>query len=160
MATAQLPQVAPLDRPRLRVALSVLTQHQAGQRVDKLAGMRAVRYVSSALEDMDPRVRQHTGDRPNDTGEVAGAGIAERQECGMPEPRELIKVKRDYYVHKEVIDDLRAKLLGHLEQHGQITPLEWKDMVGATRKYTIPLAEYFDAIKVTLRIGDVRKRRG
>jgi selenocysteine-specific elongation factor len=33
-------------------------------------------------------------------------------------------------------------------------------MVGATRKYTIPLAEHFDAEKLTLRVGDLRKRRG
>jgi hypothetical protein len=29
-----------------------------------------------------------------------------------------------------------------------------------SRKYSIPLAEHFDAEKVTLRIGDVRKARG
>jgi len=32
--------------------------------------------------------------------------------------------------------------------------------VGQSRKFTIPLAEYFDKEKVTLRIGDVRKLRG
>jgi selenocysteine-specific elongation factor len=32
--------------------------------------------------------------------------------------------------------------------------------VGATRKFAIPLAEYFDAEKVTLRVGDLRKLRG
>jgi selenocysteine-specific elongation factor len=32
-------------------------------------------------------------------------------------------------------------------------------MTGASRKYVIPLAEYFDAKNVTLRVGDVRKLR-
>ena len=53
-----------------------------------------------------------------------------------------------------------AALLAHLEKHGQITPLEWKDIVGASRKYSIPLAEHFDAEKLTLRVGEIRKLRG
>jgi selenocysteine-specific elongation factor len=72
----------------------------------------------------------------------------------------LIKVKPDYYVHAEALAELRGRLLAHLDSRGQITPLEWKDIVGASRKYSIPLAEHFDAEKVTLRVGEIRKRRG
>jgi selenocysteine-specific elongation factor len=32
-------------------------------------------------------------------------------------------------------------------------------MTGASRKYVIPLLEYFDARNVTIRIGDIRKLR-
>ena len=42
----------------------------------------------------------------------------------------------------------------------QITPQEWKELVGASRKFTIPLAEHFDAEKLTMRVGEVRKLRG
>jgi len=73
---------------------------------------------------------------------------------------QVVKIKPDLYVAAEVAADLRARLLAHLEAHGQITPQEWKDLTGATRKYSIPLAEYFDGEKVTLRVGDVRRRRG
>lgn len=72
----------------------------------------------------------------------------------------VIKVKSDLYAHAEAIDALRDQLLAYLESHGQITAPEWKALTGATRKWSIPLAEYFDQAKVTLRIGDIRKRRG
>lgn len=72
----------------------------------------------------------------------------------------LVKVKSDLYVADSAIADLRSKLLAHLDTHGQITPAEWKEITRASRKYSIPLAEYFDSQKITLRIGDVRKRRG
>ena len=37
----------------------------------------------------------------------------------------------------------------------------FKEMTGASRKFLIPLFEYFDSKNVTLRVGDVRKlRRG
>ena len=42
----------------------------------------------------------------------------------------------------------------------ELTPAEWKGLTEASRKYSIPLAEYFDAEKITLRVGDVRKKRG
>ena len=32
-------------------------------------------------------------------------------------------------------------------------------MAGVTRKYAIPLAEHFDAEKLTLRVGEVRRLR-
>jgi selenocysteine-specific elongation factor len=47
-----------------------------------------------------------------------------------------------------------------LREKGQITAQEWKELVGASRKFAIPLAEYFDAEKVTMRVGEVRKLRG
>ena len=72
----------------------------------------------------------------------------------------LIKVKPDYFIDAETLAGLRARLGAHLDAHGQITPLEWKDIVGASRKYSIPLAEHFDAEKLTLRVGEIRKRRG
>jgi selenocysteine-specific elongation factor len=70
------------------------------------------------------------------------------------------RVKSDLFVESGAIADLQTRLLAHLEAHGQITPPEWKEMTGVSRKFSIPLAEYFDAEKLTLRIGDVRKRRG
>ena len=91
---------------------------------------------------------------------------------GLPEPRvraaldrllsagRLVRVKSDYYVAADTIATLRAALEAHLDAHGQITPAEWKALTGATRKYSIPLAEHFDEIKLTLRVGDIRKRRG
>jgi selenocysteine-specific elongation factor len=47
-----------------------------------------------------------------------------------------------------------------LKEHGEITTTQFKEMTGASRKYTIPLLEYFDAQKVTIRVGEVRKLRG
>jgi selenocysteine-specific elongation factor len=71
----------------------------------------------------------------------------------------LIKVKSDLYVDAAAVDALREKLIAHLDQHGQLTPAEWKDITGLSRKFSIPLAEYFDEEKLTLRVGEIRKRR-
>jgi selenocysteine-specific elongation factor len=71
----------------------------------------------------------------------------------------LVRVKPDLYVDAEAMEKLRAALVAHLDAHGQLTPTEWKDITGTSRKYSIPLAEYFDAQKLTLRVGEIRRRR-
>jgi len=71
----------------------------------------------------------------------------------------LVRV-RDLLFHRAPLDGLRERLIAFLRDQGQVTPQEWKEMVGATRKFAIPLAEHFDAEKVTLRVGDLRKLRG
>jgi selenocysteine-specific elongation factor len=73
---------------------------------------------------------------------------------------ELVKVKADLLFHKDCVNRLRRDLEAHLDEHGQITPAQWKDITGTSRKYSIPLAEYFDQERLTLRVGDIRKRRG
>ena len=72
----------------------------------------------------------------------------------------LVKVSTDLYLHKDAVDALRDALRTHFEAAKELTPGEWKEIVGASRKFTIPLAEFFDKEKLTLRVGDVRKWRG
>jgi selenocysteine-specific elongation factor len=73
----------------------------------------------------------------------------------------IVRTKEDLFFHAETIEDLKKRLVKFLEQNGEINPAQFKEMTGASRKFLIPLFEYFDARNVTLRVGDVRKlRRG
>jgi selenocysteine-specific elongation factor len=71
----------------------------------------------------------------------------------------IVKVKEDLYFHVKAINDLKNRLVGFLEAQGEITTPQFKEMTAVSRKYVIPLAEYFDSTNVTLRVGDVRKLR-
>ena len=71
----------------------------------------------------------------------------------------LIKAKEDLYFHTEPMRGLKEKLIAYLQTHGEITTPQFKEMTQASRKYVIPLLEYFDANHVTLRVGDSRKLR-
>lgn len=68
----------------------------------------------------------------------------------------LIKIKEDLYFHKKPIEDLKYKLIAFLQAKGEITTPELKNVTGVSRKYTIPLIEYFDKTHLTVRIGDKR----
>ncbi len=78
----------------------------------------------------------------------------------MVEDDLLVKVKEDLYFHRPAIEDLKARLVTFLKENGTITTPQFKDMTGASRKYVIPLAEFFDATRVTIRVGDNRQLRG
>jgi selenocysteine-specific elongation factor len=71
----------------------------------------------------------------------------------------ILKIKEDLYFHRKAIDRLRLTLVEFLKNHGEITTPQFKDMTGASRKYTIPLIEYFDRIQLTVRVGDTRVLR-
>jgi len=71
----------------------------------------------------------------------------------------VTRIKPDLMMHADAVAMIKAKLLAFLDQRGTIDAQQWKDLTGASRKFTIPLAEFFDAEKVTLRVGDLRRRR-
>ncbi|MBA2883081.1 selenocysteine-specific elongation factor [Desulfosalsimonas propionicica] len=71
----------------------------------------------------------------------------------------VIRVKEELFFHAGAISDLKARLIDFLQQNQEINPGAFKEMTGASRKYTIPLFEYFDSENITIRVGDVRKLR-
>jgi selenocysteine-specific elongation factor len=71
----------------------------------------------------------------------------------------LVKVKEDLYFHRDVIEELKERLVGFLKDMGEIDTPQFKEMTNASRKYTIPLLEYFDITQLTMRVGDKRMLR-
>jgi selenocysteine-specific elongation factor len=77
----------------------------------------------------------------------------------LVEEGRLVKVKEDLFFDTEAVKNLQERLIRYLQEHGEISTPQFKEMTGATRKYVIPLIEYFDSRNVTIRIGDIRKLR-
>lgn len=65
----------------------------------------------------------------------------------------VVKTKDDLYFGASAIAALEAKLIEHLKANETITTPEFKDMTGISRKFVIPLIEYFDSIHLTIRSG-------
>jgi len=71
----------------------------------------------------------------------------------------LIKIKSGMYFHRGPFEHLREELVAYLKRHQEITTPQFKEITKASRKYAIPLIEYFDQIKLTLRLGEKRVLR-
>ena len=72
----------------------------------------------------------------------------------------VVRVSGDIYYDSSVVQTIEGKLLCHLKARGEITPSEFRELTGLSRKFMIPLLEYFDSKKLTLRMGDKRILRG
>jgi selenocysteine-specific elongation factor len=69
---------------------------------------------------------------------------------------ELVRISGELNYNGEALARLREAYRGLLVKDGQATPGSFRDLTGLTRKHIIPLMEYFDAAKLTMRTGDVR----
>ena len=71
----------------------------------------------------------------------------------------LVKVKEDLFFDADTVTRLKQRLVEFLTVNGEISTPQFKEMTAASRKYVIPLIEFFDAQNFTIRIGDIRKLR-
>ena len=69
------------------------------------------------------------------------------------------KVSQDLYYHSAVIARLRDMIAERIRASGPLGAAEFRDRIGASRKFSIALLEYFDRTGFTLRVGDQRKLR-
>ena len=72
----------------------------------------------------------------------------------------VTRVSGDIFYDSGVLRTVEEKLISHLRAKTEIIPAEFRELTGLSRKFMIPLLEYFDGRKVTIRIGDKRVLRG
>ena len=68
----------------------------------------------------------------------------------------IVKIKSDFFLYKPVFMEIKEKLINFLEKYEEISIQDFKKIINSSRKYLIPLLEYFDTQKVTVRQGDKR----
>jgi selenocysteine-specific elongation factor len=94
----------------------------------------------------------------------AGVNAAQRTQARkilqlLVDGRKLVRVQGDMFMHAAVIENLKAKLRDYGAQHEPDRLIDvpaFKNLAGVSRKYAIPLLEYFDREQVTRRAGDKR----
>ena len=70
-----------------------------------------------------------------------------------------VKVSQDLYYHSAVTARLREMIAGRIRTGGPLGAAEFRDMIQASRKFSIALLEYFDRSGFTIRVGDQRTLR-
>lgn len=79
------------------------------------------------------------------------AMIGVLQEMGV-----LVQVGEDLFFHREVVEELAELVRRTIREKGSLSVGEFRDLTGSSRKFAVPLLEYFDNIRLTRRVGDVR----
>jgi selenocysteine-specific elongation factor len=95
---------------------------------------------------------------PADLADQAGvpAGMVRKALGDLERDGRVVQVARDLYFSKDTIDLARAAIEGYLRENPTMLAKDARDFLGTSRKYVVPLLEYFDAQGLTERDGDAR----
>lgn len=69
----------------------------------------------------------------------------------------LKKIGHNLYFHRETVKKAENLLVDYLKENNSIELSEFRDLLESSRKYTLPLLEYFDQKDYLKREGDKRK---
>jgi len=72
------------------------------------------------------------------------------------EQEELVRVDKDILFHCEAIERAREILVTYITEQGGLESVKFKYLLDTSRKFAIPLLDYFDRIGVTRRSGYTR----
>jgi selenocysteine-specific elongation factor len=67
-----------------------------------------------------------------------------------------IAVVGDDIYRDRQIAAIRADVRAYLQTNGRMTMAQFRDLLGTSRRYAVPLLEWFDACGITVREGDER----
>lgn len=67
------------------------------------------------------------------------------------------KISNELYLSKGSEEILRNRVREFILANKALAPNDMKTIIGVSRKYAIPYLEYLDRIRMTMRVGDVRK---
>jgi selenocysteine-specific elongation factor len=134
------------DRVRLRIA-----QGRSDASIGKLEG-RVVAILDG--RGLTPPTRQEIADELR----IKESNLKDILEKLVYEGK-VVKIKADMYLAAKHVEGLKTLVREHLGQKKEMLPADFKAVTGLSRKYMIPLLEYLDEIKLTIRTGDKRVLR-
>ena len=146
----------------ITAALSQLKLENAVESVDNkwsLAGFKieVTKQEKGVLEKMEEFFLQGGVTPPSKEEVFTKFGASgKRAFAVLVEQKRLIAVDKELRYHTLTLDKVKEIIREHIKKHGPITAAQFRDLTKTSRKFAIPLLEYFDAIHFTKRTGDVR----
>jgi selenocysteine-specific elongation factor len=158
--------------PELFVA--VITRLEAGGKVVSEKDIVRLSQHSVGLSEQDAELRKRLEqlylaagvEAPSIDEAMTKANVSAAQRVQarkilqlLIDERKVVRIQGEMFMHTQVVEDLKLKLHNYASQHEPerlIDVAAFKDLAGVSRKYAIPLLEYFDREQVTRRAGDKR----
>ena len=75
------------------------------------------------------------------------------------EQERLVRIDKDLYFHHDGVEKARNILISYITEQGGLESVKFKYLLDTTRKFAIPLLDYFDRINLTRRAGYTRYLR-
>ena len=88
--------------------------------------------------------------------ELVGKSAERKEMLNSLLDEEIIQLDRITFIHKEVYEQAVEAVVHHIQEHGQITLAEFRDLMDTSRKYSLIFLDYLDEHGITKRIEDYR----
>ncbi len=70
---------------------------------------------------------------------------------------QLVRIEQDLILHPEALEAARQAALSLFARKPVFSTMEFRDALGVSRKYAVPILDYFDRIRFTVRTGHDRR---
>ncbi|MGQ9458294.1 MAG: SelB domain-containing protein, partial [Anaerolineae bacterium] len=89
----------------------------------------------------------------------AAAAVGEDVLNALVAQGRLVRVSEEVLFLRETYEEMVARVVAYIQEHGSITVAQVRDLFNASRKYALALMEHLDERRVTRRVGDERVLR-
>ena len=122
----------------------------------------ALSEVDKGIETKILNMLEQSGFQPPLKEEIAKALNLQQKQLDdilklMAKQGSLVRVNETMYITKAVYEKIIDALKDFFSEKKEMTVAEFRDILNTSRKYALPILEYLDTQRITMRIGDVRK---
>lgn len=121
--------------------------------------------VDKGIETKILNMLEQSGFQPPLKEEIAKALNLQQKQLDdilklMAKQGSLVRVNETMYITKAVYEKIIDALKNFFSKKKEMTIAEFRDILNTSRKYAVPILEYLDTQRITMRVGDVRKFLG
>lgn len=139
---------------------------------DSLVNRKVLKYVNNCVALADFEVQQDNNQQEIENAFLQGGFSPESPDqiaARFPKVKnfkqvleslvntgKLVRVEEKILLHADYYNKVLTLAKEHVDQNGQITLAEMRDLMGASRKFAVAVLEYWDKRGITKKVGDAR----
>ena len=139
---------------------------------DSLVNRKVLKYVNNCVALADFEVQQDNNQQEIENAFLQGGFSPESPDqiaARFPKVKnfkqvleslvntgKLVRVEEKILLHADYCNKALTLAKEHVDQNGQITLAEMRDLMGASRKFAVAVLEYWDKRGITKKVGDAR----
>ena len=139
---------------------------------DSLVNRKVLKYVNNCVALADFEVQQDNNQQEIENAFLQGGFSPESPDqiaARFPKVKnfkqvleslvntgKLVRVEEKILLHADYYKKALTLAKEHVDQNGQITLAEMRDLMGASRKFAVAVLEYWDKRGITKKVGDAR----
>jgi selenocysteine-specific elongation factor len=106
--------------------------------------VRETRFNTPRIDELPVKLPKYTKDRVNRVlGDAVDGGT-------------IVRLKDDVLLHRDSVKEAAEIITKAIQEKGPIEAAAFRDLVGTSRKYVIPLLEHLDDLGITQRVENKR----